>query len=1499
MGSGCEVAICGMSGRFPGSSSVAEFWQQLVAGAQLLKPVSVSDPVTQGEAKGHWVETNCLLPDVDQFDASFFGFSPREAAITDPQHRLFLEGCWEALEDAGYATSDRRQPVSVFAGANFTSYFSTTEPMHFLEAFPWLIGSDKDYLATRVAHRLNLSGPAVTVQSACSTSLVAVHLACQALVAGECDAALAGAVSINYPRMPRHLYMPGGMLSPDGYCRAFDANGKGTVFAEGMGVVLLMRLEDALANGYPIYSVIIGSATNNDGGTKSSYTAPSIEGQVEVIRSALAVANVSAADISYVEAHGTGTVLGDAVELTALRNVFTAATTKKAFCHLGSVKTNIGHLASAAGMASIIKTSMALKHGLIPATLNFQNPNPDIDLASSPFRIPTSPTEWTTTPRRAGVSSFGVGGTNAHVILEEPPPPSQRHARPRKWYVLTLSGRTEHAAREQQEQLKRTLSEPNDLDLADVAFTLQRGRREFDHRRAVVCQSRSDAVQAMSGSAGDRVLARKCSNKEPVVAFMFPGQGAQHSEMAFGLYQSEVRFQETIDDCVEFLRARCGLDLDQALRRTESQPIDDDLILQTRFAQPALFVTEYALAKLLEDWGIKASFAIGHSIGEYVAACFGGVLSLEDALTAVAARGAMMQEMRPGRMLSVSESFETVQPLMGSEIDCAAINGPSHCVVAGEANSIGELERRLAQRGIATRQLHTSHAFHSRLFEPMLSPFSELMGRFEVRAPSVPYVSNVTGELVGPDQLSDPRYWAQQIRSPVQFASGLSAVIQAGTTLLLEVGPGRQLSSLARINGVERQGVGVLSTMTDAQSKGDSCLELERALARLWVAGVDVEWERTHASGAARRVHLPTYPFQRKTHALDNRQKIALRRAKDEKLPIDQWFYTPSWHRAVTPTSPRLSQENESVLIFSNDDVQVDLLKRRVGPAAVQVKAGAGFDRIADDRYVIDPQSAGDYAELLASADAEHRLTRVVHCWSMDDNQASAATAQELRDSQRLGLYSLLKLASALRSRDPVRPIEIDIITRGVCDVFGDEAIRPQNAPLLAFQKVIPQENPAIICRIIDEDGTSYSSLGWNAFDELTFKPRAPLVAIRKGHRWVQTFEQLPADKQESPPLRSGGTYLIVGGLGNIGLVLSQHLSDRYGARLILTSRSRIEIASEGTAEGVAERRRRFEQLKTSGANAELLSLDVADYEAVLAFKKTIIEKYKHIDGIVFAAGSVDLSSGSWSDDTAEFERHLAGKAAGLLNFERAFGDVAVDFCVVLSSLSTILGGLGHGAYSAANHIADCVVGRHNRTSGHVWTISDWDLWSFGHAESDGVAGIATARNSAITAEEGTIAFEKLLMLDERRHVVISARALQPRIDAWIRHSDENGEEEGGESKPASTRPELDTPFVAPQGELEEQIAKIWQDALGIDRVGRNDDFLEVGGHSLLGVQILGKILRRFGVELQIDKAFSAPTVAGMAGLVDDLLQEKIADMPIEEVQRLLAARQPATAPVD
>lgn len=1517
------IAVIGMTGRFPMAGNLEEFWRNVRDGVECITHFPEDQLVVAGWdaailQRPDLVKARGVLDGVDQFDAQFFGYLPREADVMDPQQRLFLECAWEALEQAGYDPLHCPGLVGVYAGSGPNTYFiehllGRADLFELVGGVQIASSNERDHLTTRVSYKLNLKGPSYAIQTACSTSLVSVVLACQELQRYSCDMAIAGGSSITLPQVAPYQYLEGGIQSPDGHCRAFDAAAQGTLTGSGVGVVILKRLTEALADGDYIHAVISGAAVNNDGAAKVGYPAPSVDGQADVIALAQAMAQVDPDTVSYVEAHGTGTALGDPIEVAALTRAFRASTTRRQYCALGSVKTNVGHLDYAAGVAGLIKTVLALEHKELPPSLHFQQPNPRIDFLNSPFYVNVKLQPWAagSTPRRAGVSSFGVGGTNAHVVLEEAPP--REDAGPsRPMQVLTLSAKSADALEQATRNLAVHLQEHPELPLADVAYTLQVGRSPFAHRRALVCGDQQEALAALSSPTGNTVFTGADAATGHPVAFLFPGQGAQYVQMGHDLYAHEPVFRQEVDRCSELLRPLLGRDLRSVLYPAAQDAAQAARELeQTAAAQPALFVVEYALARLWQAWGVQPAAMLGHSIGEYVAACLAGVFSLEDALALVAARGRLMQQLPAGSMLAVPLPEAKVQPLLGTELALAAVNGPALCVLSGPPAAVDALEHVLADRDIAGVRLHTSHAFHSAMMEPIIADFTREVRRVARNAPRVPFLSNLTGTWITAEQATDPAYWAAHLRHTVRFADALGELLAGGEHILLEVGPSTTLSRIAGQHPARTAQQLVANSMRHPRDQQRDERVLLQALGRLWVAGVSVHWPGLYAHERRLRVPLPSYPFQRRHHWIEahgsRSTDAAVVGAHQGKRPVKDWFYLPSWQRTLAPTLPALNTSpaaKETWLVFRDAEglgALVEARLRACGHAVTAVLAGERFARLDEQQYSVRPGERADYRALLGALSTPP--TAVAHFWTASRAEPAQSGAWPVDAAQDTGLFSLLALGQTLAELAGSPAVRVAVVSHGLQSVVGEVVLCPPKATVLAPCRVLPQEYPQLRCRSIDvvlpaTDSVAETKLVEQLTAEILGATADTTIAYRGRQRWTQTYAATPLAAPVDPAagLRSRGVYLITGGLGGIGLVLAEHLARTVQARLVLVGRSRFPerqqwdgwLAGHDGSDSTSRRIQTLRRLEAAGAEVMVASADIADLGQMQRVQAAVTARFGAVNGVIHGAGFTSAAGMQRVSavDRATVEAHFRPKVQGLAVLDELFREQALDFRIVLSSISTVLGGLNLVAYAAANLFVDAYVNA-GQQHGAPWLSVDWDAWNL--AEVGGRAAAGLHEQAAILAEEGADAFQRLLVAGPLSQVVVSTSDLSGRIDQWIILSSVHSE---AVARPADgsvsyDRPVLATAFSDPETDLERQIAVVWQEVLGIERVGRNDNFFELGGHSLLAIQLISRLRARFQIDLSVHRLFDSPTVAEVAQIVQGQLE--LDGGEIEDLDALLA----------
>lgn len=1505
-----EIAVIGMAGRFPGAKNLAEFWQNIRDGVESIQIFSRADSELSAidpawfDAPGY-VPASAILDDVEMFDAGFFEFTPKEAEVTDPQHRIFLECAWEAMENSGYQSEAFDGAIGVYAGSSISTYlfnlYSNPGVIESVGVAQIGIGNNVDYLSTLVSYKLNLKGPSLTIQTACSTSLVAVHVACQALLNGECDLALAGGISIRVPQRAGYQYQEGGILSPDGHCRAFDAKAQGTVFGNGAGIVVLKRLKNAIADGDKIRAVIKGSAINNDGSLKVGFTAPSVQGQTDVVVEALANAGVSADTISYVEAHGTGTALGDPVEIQALTEAFRVTTDRKTYCPIGSLKTNVGHLDAAAGVAGLMKTILALENGAIPPSLHCVEPNPKIDFAGSPFFVNRELREWQkgATPRRAGVSSLGVGGTNAHVIVEEPPE-KDASSPSRDWQLLVLSAKTETALEAVTQSTATFLTEHPDINLADVAYTLQVGRKPFNFRRTLVCNSVTDAVKVFESRNRERLLSASVEPRFRPLVFMFPGQASQYSGMAAGLYAGEEFFRDQVNQCARLLSPYIGFDLTQVLFAPGGANGEAENINQTYITQPALFVVEYALAQWLINIGLEPQALIGHSIGEYVAACLAGVMSLEDALQLVVTRGRLIQALESGAMLSMQVPEEEAQRWLNRDLSLAAVNSPDSCVISGPVEAVQELEKSLKEKGVQCRRLHTSHAFHSAMMEDALAPFLEAVKRVNLKAPQIPYLSNVTGTW-SDLEVTDPEYWVRHMRRTVRFSDGIRELQKEPSRILLEVGPGQALSGLVRSHKMGPDTPVAISLMRHAQDSGSDVAHLLAALGKLWMAGAEIDWRKLYVHERRCRVQLPTYPFERQHFWIDARplwdSKPAPNSRIHKKPDLSDWFYVPSWKRSLPPVLPDINTampKNTWLVFMDHERIGGQLIEllEQMGQTCVRVLPGDQMSRMGERDFRINPASPSNYETLIAELlQSDLKPERIVHLWTLS---AIPGEQSENAPDERLierGFYSLLFLAQAMAKADFVSPAKLWLVSNQMHNLSGEESIVPEKAMALGPCKVIPQEHTNIRCYSIDVklpavESDEESALVGHLIAEFFEANPEPMVAYRREFRWLQSYEsvRVEANPHVRLPLRDRGVYLILGGLGRFGLLIAKYLAETRQAKLILTARHAMPpreqwneiVAHADKQDQTAHRIRKVRELEALGSEVVVVPLDFNEPGHMRVVVEEAVRQFATINGVIHAAGLQEHTP-LITASRADCERMFASKVRGLFALEEALYGRDIDFCLMTSSLSPILGGLGFVAYSAANLFMDAF-SQHVRQRRHSrWRSINWEAWHRRELTPDSVEA-STGRLGAEMAElvmsdnEVIDCFQRALAIEEMPQLVIATGDLELRTNQWIRLESlqEKREEKSSASSPGYSRPKLQNDFVAPRDEVERTIVEVGRSVLGIEEIGIYDNFFEMGGSSLLGVQLMSRLREAFQQQISLRALFERPTVAGLAEVIRD-----------------------------
>ncbi|MBB0244168.1 KR domain-containing protein [Streptomyces alkaliphilus] len=1555
-----RIAVVGMAGRFPGAGDVGTFWQNLLGGVETITFFTPEELIEAGvdpelAHDPEYVRARPVLEDIAGFDAGFFGMSPRMAALADPQQRLFLEVCWEALEHAGCADESYRERVGVYGGSNLSTYLLGMVPQlgSGMDVSPYelIMTNDKDALTTTVSYLFDLRGPSVPVQTFCSTSLVAVHTAVRSLRAGECEVALAGGVSIGVPDRRGHRRQPGGMDSHDGHVHSFDADATGTMFGDGATVVVLKRLSDALRDGDTVHAVIRGSALNNDGALKAGYTAPSVVGQAAAVRDALVDAGVTASDIGYVEAHGSATELGDPIEVAALTRAYGAGDGPGTI-PIGAVKTNVGHLNHAAGTAGLIKTALTVRDGVIPASLNYTRPNPQIDFAAGPFYVNTTASGWSGEegrPRIAGVNSLGMGGTNVHVVVEEPPAQPERGPENRRHHVVAVSARTEQAAEESVRNLATFLDEGTPHRISDIAHTLHVGRKTFEHRRAAVVTGTAHAAAVLSGTDDRAAVAGRVETASGrPVALLLAGVGEQYPGMVGDLHRHEPVFRAELDAVLELLapwlpetdltdlltgdRPRGGGDMDLAALLGRATGDDDPRTAElerTEVVQPLMFAVDYALARTLIAWGVRPALILGYSLGEYAAACLAGVLSPADAVALVVHRARLISGAESGGMAAVPLGADELRGryrLDARGLDIAAVNGPAAVVVAGPQDALDGLIAVLERDGVPARALRTTHAFHSRMLEPLAEQLTSWVAEnITLNPPSLPYLSNVTGDLADAALVRDPAYWAAHMCRTVRFAEGAQRLLEDQEPVIVEIGPGPSLGAMVRGAGCPPERWPLITATLPAQSDPRPSDEvLTECVSRLWLTGVELDWAAYHGRGAAtaelhrgappRRVPLPTYPFQRQRYWIEptplftggapattagNTPPEGPASFEDldrvPRLPEEEWLWQPVWRQTAVP-APAPAQPAHWLVYSAGRAAERILaaLRAAAGPE-VRVSAarpGTGFTVGGDGEHLDYTLRPGDHADARAMLrDLRGRgpePERVVHLWTLD---APGDGADPTDATVELGLHTLVALAHAAGDLG-LEGWSLDLVTSGAHPVLDGVEARPEAATLVGPALVVPLEYPGVTTRLLDVAPATPAAV---VVEELRRPRTDATVALRGTRRWVAGYEALPgrdAEEAARTVLREEGVYLITGGLGGIGLAMAERLAASCRARLVLLGRrglpprerwEAVASGAEHAEESMRERVVRVLDLVRLGAEVEVVEGDVSVNADVRRAVETARERFGALHGVLHAAGVPGTGLMQFKQP-ADSDLVLAPKVGGARAIAEALridgeDEVELDFLALFSSITSATGGgPGQVDYCAANAYLDGFAARlaagGRRAVSVAWGEWTWNAWDFGLAGYDDQlqSFFRSHRETfGIGFDEGWRSLLRALSAGEPR-VVVSTQDLPTmvRYAAGFTVEAVLDPTEGGQGGGRHPRPELLTPYREPSGPAESSIAEVWRDQLKLERVGVRDNFFELGGNSLLGIALLAKLRKVFpGAELPPHVLYEAPTVEALAKLLD------------------------------
>jgi acyl transferase domain-containing protein len=1554
---GLEIAVIGMAGRFPGARDVEGFWENLKKGVESLSFYSQDELLAAGVSSDLLDNPNyvkCgggLVDNTEYFDADYFGYSPIEAELMDPQIRIFHECTWHALENAGYDPFPGDQSIGIYAGAgrniNWEILTLISGKTSIIGDFAAQLLLDRDILCTRVSYNLNLKGPGVIVKTACSTSLVAIHMACQSILNGECDMALAGGISITRLGKTGYVYQEGMIASLDGHCRAFDENSLGTVGGNGVGVVVLKRLAEARADNDTIHAVIKGSAINNDGLRKVGFTAPSIEGQCEVIGDALQIAGVEPETITYIETHGTGTPVGDTIELEALKLAFN--TSKKQYCRIGSVKTNVGHLDAAAGVTGFIKAVLALKHRQIPPSLHFNTPNRKIDFENSPFMVNTELFAWENNgqPLRAGVSSFGIGGTNAHVILEEwrlaenQGTGQNPGVGDREYRLILLSAKTPSALERMRENLAGYLKEHQETNLADAAYTLQVGRRILPYRRTAVAADIGGAIAALSspGTGTGTTSATPPKAEKRSVIFMFPGLGAEYVEMGWGLYRREPRFREEMDRCFDILGSMVEYDIKTILypgERNNETSTSSPTLHQQEVVQPAVFIFEYSLARLLMQWGIKPQALIGYSLGEYTAACLAGVFTLEDALKMIVARGKLVGKLPTGTMLSVPLSREDLKPFLSEELAIAIDNGPS-CIISGPDAALATLQKELQKKRCLCIPLPNSHALHSPMMEPILENFATHLKEISFHKPQIPYISNITGDWITVRDATAPGYWATHLKETVRFADGIQRLLKEPNPLFIEVGPGRDLNTLLvrHQEGDRYPNHLALNLIKPAGNKTPEDCYLLKKLGQLWTFGVNIDGQEFYKGEQRYRIPLPLYPFEHRKYWIDpdplkTREAMRGNSLGAKKNDPADWLYTQQWLRSTLITggygSATASAAQSRWLLFSDGSPLSNRLLKRLEDDkhhVVVVKTGESFHRSEPGEYVLNPGKPEDYDKLFKIlAEAGKIPDNIAHLWCLPGNRKPNPGAVSLDPALESGLFSLLALAWAIGKTNISNQIQLGVITANMQFVTGEEELYPEKAAILAPVKIIPLEYTTISCRSIDivnpgENEEKIEFLSENLLREFSLGfGNQPVVAYRGACRWLESYEPIESKIDKNSPretrLKEKGVYLVTGGFGGMGFVLAEYLVSTLKAKLVLVdlltppSGEKLDkwLYSDERKKELQDKKNKIKEWETRGAEIQVHDVDVSDYRGMKEVISQGEAQFGEINGVIHTAGLIDYAGVIQRRTREMTEELLAARIKGTLVLDELLSHHPLDFVVLFSSSGNVFYKVKFGqvGYNAGHEFMD-IFSYYKQQQGQFTVTIDWNDWtevgmtvratSGTNAAGSGHPGNRTESENlfSISPAEGIDVFRRILENNVPR-VVVSHHDLHRLMELMNNPAPaetQTGSLDGTKENTAGLRerPELSAAYVPPASELEQFILNLWEKTLGFRKLGIEDDWFELGGDSLTIIQVISRLKEVYPVEISVNIFFESPTIARLAEMITELLYEKVRDLSEEEFAAL------------
>ena len=1458
---GFEVAIIGMACRYPGANSWQKFWDNLINEKESFRKLSDDELRNLGVDSTLFENEDYVrtIPDMinkDQFDAAFFDYTPDEAKILGPQNRIFHECVWEAFEDAGYIPDETKGLIGLYGSASTDMNWKLfTKISNIDQRVPDFILkhlSDKDFLPPMVYHKLNLRGASMNLTSACSSSLVGIHLACRALIFGEVNMAAAGGAFYTTERDYGYLYEEGSIMSKDGHCKAFDKQSSGTVAGEGAGVIVLKRLVDAIKDEDHIYAIIKGSAVNNDGNRKIGFTAPSVEGQVECIKMAQRFSKVEPSSIHFIEAHGTATRLGDSIEISALNEVFNK---KNKDIAVGSVKTNIGHLDTVAGVAGVMKAALSLKYNKLPSTLHFTEPSPLVDLENGPFYVSNKAVDFSDheqRPLRAGVNSFGVGGTNAHLILEEPPE-IETGKQIVKEKILTISAKTQKSLIRYVDKLKTFVTENDQINLSNLAYTSQVGRKDFSYRVPIVFKEKEDLITALDS---DKIVKKinKVNQHNDTTIFMFPGQGTQYLNMGKSLYENEPLFKEEMDKGFEVLNSITGISFKDIVYPTGDAEYD---INETRYAQPIIFIFEHALAKLILSYGIKPQCMIGHSIGEYVAAALAGVFSFDDAINLLVKRGQLMFDLPKGDMLSVGLSEAQAQKYLEEGIDLATINGPEQCVFSGLSEKIDQLAAKLKKEGLLSVKLKTSHAFHSSMLDPILETFENELKKIKLNVNSIPFISNRSGKLITEAEVTSPSYWVSHMRNAVKFSNGIETLLETyKNSTFLEIGAGKVLSGLLRQHQSENVQFSFVNLIKSAKSKAEDYQYFMEGIASIWKAGLAVDWKVFNQNNPCRRISMPTYSFEPVKYAtevdpFDMITNLVLG-TNGQKANSNDLIYRKSWKNSFWNPSKKQVLEDVQVLIFSDQNSVskklISLLKK-AGTKCISVVKGDTFLE-KNNEYTINPELDEDYVKLFeALKEKDYSFSTILHTWTFK----SPRTNGTYPNFENLGYQSLINIARNARPLGNDNPLNLKVVTNKVFSISSEEFINPEKAMMLGAIRTIPLEFPMISCSTIDINSQTQETIN-SLWEELNYKSSHGDVVIRNSNRYIAESEAIEMDDQiEQTKIKNGGSYLITGAAGGMGKLLATYLSEKYAANLILISRGPEDEKFTAT-------------LKKDHNKVCYICEDIANLKSI----KTKIKdaNFESINGIIHAAGVADFGGIIHLRDKKEDAKIFHPKVKGIQTLVEIFENKSLDFILCCASQNAILPNPGQVADAAANNYLKAFAKRQKFNFPVIsvcWeTISDFGVAEKYISQLSGAEKNEFLKN-CINSNEVIKIFEQTLVLNIPTPIISKQNVDFSIRETTTESNDLLSEEASLFAVEKKERPDLNSDYVAPATETEIDLAALLEEFFGFESLGLEDDIFELGADSLKVMIISKRITKKFNVEIPIQEFYEEPYIKNLA----------------------------------